>query len=124
MSFPRMTTRRWMIAVAVAGTAFAAARTVYQYNVCLGLAVTHASQELDARAEAQYKLREADYHNASAKTVPGRRGYDEMDRASILRLQAADLMREANTHAWLKTKYERAARHPWLPVPPDPPPPE
>jgi hypothetical protein len=27
-------------------------------------------------------------------------------------------------HAELQAKYERAARHPWLPVEPDPPPPD
>src|SRR4051812_39209108 len=35
----------------------------------------------------------------------------------------AEVRLSAAYHARLKTKYERAARFPWLPVAPDPPPP-
>ncbi len=37
--------------------------------------------------------------------------------------RAADLRAMASYHEFLKRKYERAATRPWLPVPPDPPPP-
>lgn len=38
--------------------------------------------------------------------------------------RAARWERAVEYHAAMKRKYERAARHPWLPVPPDPPLPE
>src|SRR5262245_48388973 len=42
-------------------------------------------------------------------------------RGLTFRVAGSDSRRRQEYHAQLRRKYERAARHPWLPVPPDPP---
>ena len=53
------------------------------------------------------------------------------DHKAAIRMSAKDFREDAEQatrraayHASLKRKYERAARYPWLPVEPDPPPPK
>ncbi len=101
---PRMTTRRWMVAVAIAGL------------LCL----------------LEYRRREfaalATYHGAKATAgAIIRRGsmgmkvtYVDPDGNVI----TMDDLGVARWHETLAAKYRRAARYPWLPVDPDPPGPE
>ncbi len=92
MPIPRMTTRRWMIVVAVvaliAGMAVAIQRRVTFYE------------------------RLSNHHfRVFHETYP----YSSHARDTLKRL------RLARYHLDLWDKYRRAARYPWLPVSPDPP---
>lgn len=92
----RMTTRRWMIAVAVVAVALGAVQ------------LWRRSREFSDRAEALYECGWPHYQ------------YDpECSKAENERGLAM------YRYYWhLIHKYRRAARYPWLPVPPDPPAPE
>ena len=91
MWLPRMTTRRWMVAVAVAGLLMA-----------IGLEVRR-----ELRLARRYRAW-ADAWGHCLVWYDGRRG-DQ---------------RSAYYCAKMKRKYERASSRPWLPVEPDPYPPE
>jgi hypothetical protein len=94
MRLPRFTTRRLMVLVAVAGLA-------------MGVAL-----ELRRRSEFFQRIAQAHAERA-VENLWGILGPDA-DSAS----------RKYVYHNGLSQKYKRAARYPWLPVPPDPPPPE
>jgi hypothetical protein len=92
-----MTTRRWMIAVAVVAVASA-----------IGLGLRRRSARFD---------RLADHHFALAgPSYPRPTGWELSGPAIFTPL--------GSWHFALARKYHRAARRPWLPVPPDPPEPE
>jgi hypothetical protein len=99
---PRMTTRRWMIAVAL---------------VAVPLAV---ATELGRRRSED--LRRAAYH-----AYQGRYGGSVFGDGVVLRFAPKagkpDITSVAKIehHARLAEKYQYAARYPWLPVEPDPP---
>lgn len=90
MPFPRMTTRRWMIVVAVLGVALACPRWVESRRIAFQACRDHY-----------------------------------LGRVLDVLLQPHDARnRRLGSYYWdLFAKYERAASRPWLPVPPDPPPP-
>jgi hypothetical protein len=91
-----MTTRRWMVAVAVAG-------------IVLGVAI-----------DRRNRLRKiAAHHQAEFKKLV-RQG------PIILFAGSSDdpIMRRLEWHESMRLKYDWAARYPWLPVGPDPPEPE
>jgi hypothetical protein len=96
----RFTVRGMMLAVAVAGMA------------CGGEVVRRRRAAFLAQAEVHRAL--ADYLSVSEHYVlrPGDTHLSLTGR------------RRAEVEARLAAKYERAARHPWLPVAPDPPEPE
>jgi hypothetical protein len=106
-----MTTRRWMIAVAV-------------------VAVVRTGAVLFRRHLALRRL--ADYHeNMERRQARKVEGILELSRAAAApkdavaaRADAATEARFGDWHARIKEKYRRAARYPWLPVEPDPPKPE
>jgi len=82
MSLPRMTTRRWMVAVVV---------------VALGCAVVKLKQRRDEFTRLA-------------------------DMYSQLLLAPKSIVLDINRwNEAMAAKYRRAARRPWLPVPPDPP---
>lgn len=101
MPLPRMTTRRWMIAVAIMGVLMAAEATRRRW----------------AELSAEYR-QAATLHRALTEVYRSGAHLDSRveDPADTLRLVAHQLR--------LAEKYERAAQRPWLPVPPDPPEPE
>jgi len=107
MRLPRMTTRRWMIAVAV-----------------VGLVLTGLDLE---RRRSRYRGLAAHYRTlvAGVQEIEGGPLAGKMFRnppgKSYAVVESRDLVQFRRTMA---AKYERAARYPWLPVPPDPPPPE
>jgi hypothetical protein len=106
MRLPRMTTWRWMVAVAVVGLLMGAAiggvRLKQRRDLFLALGTNHAQQEAHYGREMLIRV-EPDTHLVVQEYVcPGHVDY----------------------HARLARKYERAARYPWLPVEPDPPEPE
>jgi hypothetical protein len=106
MRLPRMTTQRWMIAVAVVAIIMTTVGIRRRQNEFLQLAA---------------------YHKKEWSHIVGRVSddgvtwlrYDPLKRD--WRLSSAS---ESVYHAQMREKYEHAARYPWLPVAPDPPPPE
>jgi hypothetical protein len=97
MRLPRMTTRRWMIAVLVFG---------------LGMGAIVGGDQLKRRRN--YFLYRARFH-ALTVDVWKEAGWPALDPSDrpIIEYDAA-----------MARKYWRAARYPWLPVEPDPPDPD
>src|SRR3954451_14919639 len=98
MRLPRMTTRRWMIAVAV---------------VALACAATIALMERSRRF-----ARIARDHAGAGPVI----SYVHIVSGDETRLSWG--RRVKSWHAEMAKKYQYAARYPWLLVEPDPPPPE
>jgi len=105
MPLPRMTTRRWMIAVAVVAILLGA-----------GLGVGRRSRRF-ARLSAHHANASLE-HFHTLMTLRGwppvlqDRSFVELARVRILyRVRAL-----VNYHSALTEKYERATRYPWLPV--------
>ena len=108
MRLSRMTTRRWLIAVAVASLVMASGRLLWLSSVYRKAALVHAAYENVAR---------------TLQTL-GMEMEIEPESGAINAQRAADAsvnQKAAESHAARKRKYERAARFPWLPVEPDPP---
>lgn len=172
MRFPRMTTRRWMITVAILATTLGCVqayrlerqRAVYQRQVqqfttleemsrrraafALSQAGLHEEQaEIEikvssdfSRKSVQFRIPEPlermpgtehylgrlTYTNPwlSQSEVLARRAIRNAEEADKQRAKAAAEERQAEHYRQLKRKYERAGRRPWLPVAPDPPPPQ
>ena len=114
MQLPRMTTRRWMLAVAAIGLMIGGGILLKQrreYFVTL----------------AQSHQKEVDSSTARRKALQSRFGDTPgMTTEEITHLHREyDRMRDrADHHASLARKYEHAALYPWLPVEPDPPEPD
>jgi hypothetical protein len=103
MRLPRMTTRRWMIAVAVDA-------------VPLGVVLERRSRFLTL----------SHYHKVQAGSLvfDVRGGRDAM-RPIVTRKDGTRISYALhNWHDSLRWKYQQAARYPWLPSWPDPPPTE
>jgi hypothetical protein len=112
MRFPRMTTRRWMLAVAavavVAGVLIATVRhrprRTARIHADAERYYSHVARECRQIARAETKLK--------------------ADEARFLSKRIDWYDRKTSYHRELKLKYERAALRPWLPLQPDPPEPE
>jgi hypothetical protein len=105
MRLPRMTTRRWMIAVAILAVGLATTVALFRRHLAL--------------------RQRAAYHEEIEKLATATVG--ELALAARWPKWAARVRGNAAIrarHARLKEKYWRAARYPWLPVGPDPPEPE
>ena len=98
MRLPRMTTRRWMVAVAVVAVACAAT-----------IALMERSRRFAHIAR----------HHAGALPVIS---YVDIVSGDETRLSWGRCV--TSWHAQMAKKYQYAARYPWLPVEPDPPRPE
>jgi hypothetical protein len=143
MRLPRMTTRRWMIAVAAAGvmlSQIAHVRLKQRQRAFLALTTAHA-QKVVAIRERKVDLDHAARDIASflderrtvqltivglgATGLPGPSSL-EIVKAELSRQQRESdrLARSIDYYISLKRKYERAAIYPWLPVEPDPPEPK
>jgi hypothetical protein len=110
MRLPRMTTRRWMIYVVV-------------------VALSVAGEQMRRRA-VQYR-RQAERHAKIELACRQAAARLPLMKPSDFRFYCGTMVRDllrtprlAAYHADLRCKYEYAARYPWLPVEPDPPPPE
>jgi hypothetical protein len=110
MRLPRMTTRRWMIAVAV-------------------VALSVAGEQMRRRA-VQYR-RQAEHHarielvcRQTAARLPLMKPSDYEGYCGYMVRNIRNSPRIAAFHADLRRKYEHAARYPWHPVEPDPPGPQ
>ena len=108
MRLLRMTTRRWMVVVAVVGWLMATACGGYRL-----------------KQRRDHFLSQARLHEQNAATL-----MQVYETNRILRTHwtrddyLSTLSRISGYHAAMARKYERAARYPWLPVEPDPPEPE
>ena len=105
MRLPRMTTRRWMAAVAAVAFAIAAGQMWRRSIQYVGRAARYAKMERYVRecAAIESKINPTD---RPPRCRPANRG-----GLPVMIAHFADLRR----------KYEHAARYPWLPVEPDPP---
>jgi hypothetical protein len=102
MRLPGMTTRRWMVAVAVA-----AVLMVVVPEVIRDLRLAHQYRERAYTSGLWLRLFEGQW-----VVFPNGDG-----------LQCAPDQRRAAFFAEMKRKYERAATRPWVAVEPEPPPP-
>ena len=105
MPLPRMTTRRWMIALAGVALLLVSIRLWRLSSDFRSRAAWHGVQEARFKDRLEWSRRLAHERDFATSSVTY-----SLDRISY--------------HAALKGKDERAARRPWLPVPPDPPEPE
>ena len=116
MRLPRMTTRRWMVTVAVAVIGLTIGGGVWlkqRRDYFLSLAQSHQKEVASSTARGE--------------ALKARFGYTSgMKIEEILHLHRDydRMMDRADHHESLARKYERAARQPWLPVEPDPPEPD
>ena len=110
MRLPRMTTRRWMLAVALVALSVSGEqmrRRAAQYR---WQAERHANIESACRRTADLlpRMKPADWEGFCGQMARGIRNSPRL----------------AAYHAVLRRKYEHAARYPWLPVERDPPEPK
>ncbi len=112
MRLPHMTTRRWIIVVAVIGLMIGGAVQLERRrsDYFLSLAQSHQKEVASSKTRGE-----------ALKSRFG--GTPGMTLEEIMRLHRDyDLMMDrADHHTSLARKYEQAARYPWLPVGPDPP---
>jgi hypothetical protein len=117
MRLPKMTTRRWIVAVAAIGLVI----------LMIGGVVVLKQRRDYFLTLVQSHQNEVDSSTARGKALKSRfEGTSEMTTEEIMRLYRDydRMMTRAEHHASLARKYERAARYPWLPVERDPPEPE
>jgi hypothetical protein len=133
-----MTTRRWLVAVAAAGVvcgvAVIAWRLWDRHVSCRLLAESYAAEERAQRIQVEACRLEAEVLPLMAQLEDYNLGANAYRSPDARARRAARIMREAAKAsedafecaaraadaANLRLKYERAARYPWLPVPPDP----
>jgi hypothetical protein len=105
MRFPRMTTRRWMVAVAVVAVMLAAAALFRRHPSLCERGDYHERRE---RVHALRVWAFADLALALADTNP--------TVAARERAHTAFEAENRDRHARLKDKYRHAARYPWLAI--------
>lgn len=129
MRLSRMTTRRWMIAVAVAGLVMggiiSGVRLTRRRDFFLSRMRYHAAFErwhVQQEPLARHLLREIEQSIEKARHSRSEEPYRtllEHDRRIV-----TGLIRTLAYHTAMTRKYRHAARYPWLLVEPDQPPPE
>jgi hypothetical protein len=124
MHIPRFRIRSLMIAVALAGLLLATARIAYFRRHYQTLAMMHRNKEnaYVGKALQAEKLRDWAARQATiTQTLFVLSQNDSWSRtATQCGALASDLRQRAAWESQLTQKYEYAARHPWLSVPPDP----
>lgn len=116
MGLPRMTTRRWMIVIVALAALFWVAVEVPRLSTLrsLYLGVAEKYGYWETRFNGLIAIRQdLDYYAVWQPRGP------EPSPARLARMKAM-----AAYYGMMRKKYERAARYPWLPIEPDPPPPE
>ncbi len=106
MRLPRMTTRRWMVVVAVVGILSGISVTIMRLN---DLKTEYL------RKARRYKLANLAFDDVYEPGLP-------LSPEQVRRIEYGEAMTHYNGE--LSRKYERAASRPWVPVEPDPLPPE
>ena len=108
MRLSRLTTRRLMVLVAVVALITGTFVTWQRQRRYRELAVEYARRERSGRALRKW---------IAADRVPARGA-----RSVGILIDGIPIDVKLERTARLRAEYERAARYPWLPVPPDPPP--
>ena len=124
MRLPRMTTRRWMVAVAIIG--------LMTGGTIEGMRLKRRHDYFLARfqkyAQLEQFLRRAEALDGDASRLPYGPPPADFERMSMLKIQMRRRpdrwSRLVDHHVAMTSKYRRATRYPWLPVGPDPPAPE
>jgi hypothetical protein len=120
MRLPRMTTRRWMLAVAVVAIVIAGlievCRLGHLRQVYLAVAREYADEAHEIRRGDDGR---SDGRMVLIRSIAGERPASLQSREGMVYLDR--IARAAAYCDQLRAKYERAARYPWLPVEPDPP---
>ena len=118
--FTRMTTRRWMIAVAVVGAALSAYRLRDRQRICRAAIYFHARSEecdlSDADSPPVYGI--CGMALASMTPEENRRRIEALPSRAEYRVGC---LRKAAYHARVRQAFERAAWRIWEPLPDDPP---
>ncbi len=135
MRLPRMTIRRWMIIIVVVGLVtggiIGGIRLKRRQEHFGSLAERYAALEnlclkVARRLDAGIKLTTKEFE--LFEKHPPLSGPSLLEQTRRLLRESQDRQavqaRKLRRYARLKQKYEYAARYPWLPVEPDPPPPE
>jgi len=114
MRLPRMTTRRWIVAVAAIGLMIGGVVLLKQRREYFLSLVESHQKEVDS-STARGKALKSRFGLTSAMTT---------EEIMHLHREHDRMMDRADYHASLARKYEHAARYPWLFVEPDPPEPD
>jgi hypothetical protein len=116
---PRFRLRTLLVAVAVAAVMLGVIVPMVR------LRARYSERAAGHGGSAQFYLehaRAADQGHGGCMKI-GARGSIQEIKAAYRRV-APKYRRIADYHSLMARKYERASRYPWLPVPPDPPPPD
>jgi hypothetical protein len=122
MRLPRMTTRRWMIAVVAVGSLTWATLLQRRRAHYLSRAAQHANVERAWRA-ALARLTVPRRVVRNTQDGPETRVLPPLIADSVFAGMERRARQSAEYHARLRVKYQRAGARPWGAVPPDPPPP-
>jgi hypothetical protein len=120
MRLPRMTTRRWMVVVAIVALAFEGIRVKRWHDYCLDRAAGHAMLESEGLRGEGVHRRYLDYDEQHYPRTAGEADPWEKWRRRE-ESQARSNHRFAEHHARMGRKYGHAAWRPWESVPLDPP---
>ena len=138
MRLPRMTTRRWMIAVAavalMSSGAVAGLRIRRRHVEFLARVQSHTQMErFCALSEHQQRAYIKTWADSTMLLLRMQERFgldsgigkeDARNELESFRRKVANWRRWTSYHTAMARKYRHAARYPWLPVEPDPPPPE
>jgi hypothetical protein len=88
----------------------------------LEASVTVERRRLYRRTAAQHARMEGALAKELAPFFAFKRRYGQFPGCALAQTLLEEDEEQLNRYAFLKQKYTQAARHPWIPVPPDPPP--
>jgi hypothetical protein len=120
----RFTVRGMLIAVASVALLMGGLRLLWLRSVYRKAALAHAAYENLART-LQRMVENDGQEERELEIAFGMKVEPQSEAVKAKRAADARMNQEtAEYHAALKHKYERAASRPWVPIAPDPPPPE
>jgi hypothetical protein len=127
MRLPRMTTRRWMGAVAVFGVLIGGYRLKLRHDYFASRAQYHELREryfrniersvTDSPVNAKFFVSCQDFPSSALRVKGEKHGITHLHLTG----DEMGLPEKIAYHAAITRKYQHAARYPWLTVEPDPP---
>ncbi len=133
MRLPRMTTRRWMIAVAVVGSLMGAGQLKRRHDYFSARHRTQAQMNEFLRNAEAFLREAARLEDGSLRPPRGHESLRDPVMIEFYKMDTLRMVRDRNPvgwasmvdyHAEMVRKYGRAASYPWLLVEPDPPEPD
>jgi hypothetical protein len=109
-AFVKFRLKTLLIGIAVIAVALEASVTVGRWRDYRRMAAQHARMEGALAKEL-------------APFFVFKRKYGQFPGCGLTQASFQSDEEQLNRHAFLNQKYTQASRHPWIPVPPDPPPP-